>query len=449
MSMHATRFSWPGLVLSAWVAWLILGCCTAGAAVADGPGPVRVEVPLNGSDPAEVDLGELVGRLAGATGIGVDRPAGEVPLAVTGLGGGMSRSMLTKALGPDVALAVEGRALVLRVDPSRLAPERRADWERRLRNLAAQAVREAQRRQKYGMHALKSYRPNDPARTTLCLVHGVNSGSGGFVHMVPHLEAAGYGLVVYDYPFNRGLEASTRQFTRDWQAFRRANGEKRRWAVVAHSMGALVSRGYVEGPEYADDVASLVMIAPVNRGSHLARTQTFLQLLDTFQLRGGRRSSTDAMAHLGDGLGEAAADMTPGSPFLRALNARPRRSGVPYHIIAGDVGVISKSARQQIEAQAAVARNQGGLIGGLTRLAGGNDLSDRLDELADGTGDGCVSVARTRLSGVPDPEVIHANHAELIRAPLLFRDPGPVACMPALLRCLAADLTPQPGTQSP
>jgi hypothetical protein len=34
--------------------------------------------------------------------------------------------------------------------------------------------------------------------------------------------------------------------------------------------------------------------------------------------------------------------------------------------------------------------------------------------------------------------VIHANHAELIRAPLLFRDPGPVACMPYLLRWLKA-----------
>ena len=42
-------------------------------------------------------------------------------------------------------------------------------------------------------------------------------------------------------------------------------------------------------------------------------------------------------------------------------------------------------------------------------------------------------------AGVSDHVVIHANHAELIRAPLLYPDPGPVACMPYILRWLAAD----------
>ena len=66
-------------------------------------------------------------------------------------------------------------------------------------------------------------------------------------------------------------------------------------------------------------------------------------------------------------------------------------------------------------------------------------LPDLLDELTDGTGDGCVSVERTRLDGVADHLTIHANHAELIRAPLFFRDPGPVACMPDVLRWLRQD----------
>ncbi|MFO0910035.1 MAG: hypothetical protein U0794_17100 [Isosphaeraceae bacterium] len=43
-----------------------------------------------------------------------------------------------------------------------------------------------------------------------------------------------------------------------------------------------------------------------------------------------------------------------------------------------------------------------------------------------------------------DHVTIHANHAELIRAPLLFRDPGPVACMPYLLRWLPR---PEPETR--
>ena len=66
-----------------------------------------------------------------------------------------------------------------------------------------------------------------------------------------------------------------------------------------------------------------------------------------------------------------------------------------------------------------------GIFGQLTKAATA-DLPDLLDELTDGTGDGCVSVDRTRLEGVTDHVTIHANHAELIRAPLLYPDPGPV-----------------------
>ena len=69
-------------------------------------------------------------------------------------------------------------------------------------------------------------------------------------------------------------------------------------------------------------------------------------------------------------------------------------------------------------------------------------MAPLLDELSDGTGDGCVAVERTRLEGVADHATIRANHAELIRAPLLFADDGPVPCMPYVLRWLQADLKP-------
>jgi hypothetical protein len=68
------------------------------------------------------------------------------------------------------------------------------------------------------------------------------------------------------------------------------------------------------------------------------------------------------------------------------------------------------------------------------------ELTSLLDELTDGSGDGCVAVERTRLEGAADHVTIHANHAELIRAPLLYPDEGPVACMPYVFRWLQADL---------
>ena len=67
------------------------------------------------------------------------------------------------------------------------------------------------------------------------------------------------------------------------------------------------------------------------------------------------------------------------------------------------------------------------------------DLPELLDELTDGTGDGCIAVERTRLEGVADHVVIHANHVELVRGPMLYPDPGPVACMPMVLKWLKAD----------
>jgi pimeloyl-ACP methyl ester carboxylesterase len=242
--------------------------------------------------------------------------------------------------------------------------------------------------------------------------------------------------VVFDFPFNRSLAESCRRFSSDLRAFRREWGEDRPWSVVAHSMGALVVRDHVEGEAFDHEVSSLLMVAPVNQGSSLAQTQTILQLLHGLQAVGGPRPTSDALAHLGDGLGEAARDMTPGSDFLKRLNARPRRAGVAYHIVAGDVGLINAATRRQIETQVTAAQRQGGVLGGLVRIATGGDISDRLDEVSDGTGDGCVAVARTRLDGVNDHVTVHANHAELIRAPLLFSDDGPVACLPHLLRWL-------------
>jgi hypothetical protein len=57
-----------------------------------------------------------------------------------------------------------------------------------------------------------------------------------------------------------------------------------------------------------------------------------------------------------------------------------------------------------------------------------------------GRGDGCIAVESTRLEGVADQQTIHANHLELIRAPLFYPDPGPVVSMPYILRWLEADL---------
>jgi pimeloyl-ACP methyl ester carboxylesterase len=416
--------------LCAWVALVV----SSGPLVAASER--SVEVPIG--EAGDVQVAEIVAQLARASGVPIDRPPTSLTLSTRGLSRALTKTVLSEALGPEVEIAFRPGAMVLTVDDGILAPARQAEWIRRLHDLADRAAEAAKRRENYGMHALASYRPNDPSRPTICLVHGLNSSSGGYVHMIPWLEEAGYGIVIHDYPFNRPIAESCAGFARDWAAFRRQAGEKLPWAILSHSMGALVARSLVENDAtWAGDVSSLIMIAPVNQGSHLARVQTVIQLMNGLRSINEKKTSK-ALMHLSDGLGQAAQDMLPGSAFLNELNRRPRRRGLPYHIVAGDSGFLTRDGRAQLEGRIDLVNRNAGIFGRLTQAATA-DLPDLLDELTDGTGDGCVAIARTRLEGVTDHVILHANHAELIRAPLLFPDPGPVACMPEVLRWLRAD----------
>jgi pimeloyl-ACP methyl ester carboxylesterase len=423
--MHGCRGIWAGIVLLS-VAQAIAASETR-----------SVEVPLGKN--GEVQVGEVVSRLAHASGVPFERLPGDLTLPTQGLARGLTKTLLAETLGPEVSITFGRGVMVMAVDERILAPDKRGEWQRRLRDLADRTGDAARRRQEYGMRALASYRPNDLKRPTICLVHGLNSSSHGFVHMIPLLEQAGYGIVVYDYPFNRSLEASCEAFARDWAAYRGQVKDSQKWIIVAHSMGALLARALVEDEaNWAGDVSSLILVAPVNGGSYLARVQTAFQLVNGLQAINGKKT-TEAMMHLSDGLGEAATDLLPASTFLKRANQRQRRAGVRYHILAGDSGFLTHAARKQYEDRLDLLTRNSGVFGRLTRAATA-ELPEILDELSDATGDGCITVERTRLEGVADHVTMHANHAELIRAPLLFPDPGPVACMPYVLRWLKEDL---------
>jgi pimeloyl-ACP methyl ester carboxylesterase len=413
--------------------WILLIGLVATVFSSQGSEPVVIRVPLDES--WEVGIDQLVSRVAARAGVSVDRTAASLRLPLDGLAGALTRRFLNQCLGSDVTISVQARELIVSLPPEQLAPSQLPALRDRLNDLARQARDEAQRRMSaLGMHANPSYRPNDPQRPTVCLIHGLNSTSRVFVHMVGPLEEAGFGVVFYNFPYNRDLDATARAFGKDWLAFREKMGERRPWAIVTHSMGGLLARWYVEAdPRYAHDVSDLIMIAPPNHGSDLSGAQALLQLIQG--VKAVNQEQASALAKLSDGLGAAAEDLTPGSAFLRALNQHPRREGVRYHILAGDAGPLNPTTRDQIEAQLRVLTRGKGLIGGLARFATG-EVTARLDEMTEGSGDGCVAVASTRLDGVADHQTIHANHVELIRGPLFYPDPGPVACMPFVLRWL-------------
>ena len=411
---------------------LIFLLALGAAPIEDG----RVEVPVDAN--GSVAVSKIVAALAEATGQIVRPPDADVSLPIRGLPGALGRTLLGECLGDDVHLEFGRNAVVFRFPSNLGRGDDRAAWRSRLEQLAAKAEEAAGKRLHHALRARESYRPNDPSRPTICLVHGINSSSGGFVHMIPWLEGAGYGIVFFDYPYNQRLDRSCEEFRADWLAFRERVGERRPWTVLTHSMGALLARSYIEGPgRRAGDVDSLIMIAPVNQGANVARIQPLWRMISGMKALGENRVSR-AMAELSEGDGQSAKDMLPGSPFLNRLNRNPPNEAVAYHIIAGDAGVLSAEDRKQIESRLEDVARGSGFLAPLTRLATG-EVAPLLDELTDGTGDGCVAVERTRIPGGPEPVILHANHAELIRAPLLYADPGPVVSMPQILRWLKED----------
>ena len=230
--MHRSTWMWAATALL-----VILG-------PAYGLSTRTVEVPVGKG--GEVQVAEIVARLAKASEAALERPAADLTLSTQGLARALTKTLLSETLGPEVAITFRPGTMVMTIDERILTPEHREEWLRRLGQLAERAKEAARKRQSYGMRALKSYRPNDPTRPTVCLVHGLNSSSGGFVHMIPWLEEAGYGIVVYDYPFNRSIAESCQGFARDWAAFRAEVKDRLPWSIVAHSMGALLARSLVE-----------------------------------------------------------------------------------------------------------------------------------------------------------------------------------------------------------
>lgn len=110
-------------------------------------------------------------------------------------------------------------------------------------------------------------------------------------------------------------------------------------AVVAHSMGGLVTRGWLNHPEYDGNMSKLLMYATPNHGSY----SSFRMLYDGW-------SPTTGLADLflKDRASPSHFDMTPGSAFLRDLDATPLRdlstpgTGGDYLVVAGrdDINVV-------------------------------------------------------------------------------------------------------------
>lgn len=247
----------------------------------------------------------------------------------------------------------------------------------------------------------------DARQPLVVLIHGLDSGPAYWCDLAPLLEASGHRVARFNYPNDQPLDESAALLADELASLRRQH-PRLKFDLVGHSMGALIARAYIEGDHYQGGVRRLIMLAPPNQGSCYARFSQPAELAEHVQLW----SSDPAWRWtwlVSDGLGEARRDLSPGSPFLDDLNARPRRPGVRYTIVAGNrscgwrytAGAMRLAScwlpdvRYCRTAQEAIA-----------------DWAVKVEGRT-GSSDGLVRLASTRLPGVDDYVILPADHTTL------------------------------------
>jgi pimeloyl-ACP methyl ester carboxylesterase len=229
--------------------------------------------------------------------------------------------------------------------------------------------------------------------------------------MAALLSAEGHQVACFNYPSDQPVADSAALFGQHMAALRRAHP----WArvdIVAHSMGGLVARAYVEGPDYAGGVGRLILVGTPNAGSNWSRVRMLLEWQEHYQLWRHEPAWSPSWM-ITDGLGEAGRDLRPGSKFLTSLNARPRREGVCYTVVAGTQSPVRRVTAGCL---ASASRGIGGRVAGVWGVRQlKNGLGHAAETLRDRAtdGDGPVSVGSAKLPGVDDVVLVQADHATL------------------------------------
>jgi len=252
-----------------------------------------------------------------------------------------------------------------------------------------------------------------PTRRTVLLIHGLEANAAAMAGLARACRNWGVQVVTFSYPNDGPIAESGQRLRRDLQSLC-ARYPRLRLVIVAHSMGGLVARYSLEHPGKSPRcVTDLFTLGTPHRGSHMAGGQPWLELVSQTL---PNLAKGDLFGSLRDGLGEAAADLTPGSHFLKTLNGKKRPVGIRYHTAAGRRGFVSPAEYRALIPrlhQLLVRRR----IDPLTQAIALGFLKQAADELRTGTGDGAVALSSALLTGVTDKKTFDRNHLELISVP--------------------------------
>lgn len=158
----------------------------------------------------------------------------------------------------------------------------------------------------------------DDTKPLVILIHGIDCNEGVFWRMQNALHEAGYATAAFNYSSDQPISGAAAALASGLQTLHKSSPNLR-LQIVAHSMGGLVARDYIESNDYTGGVDRLILIAPPNHGSPWARLE-FLA-----RLRQHRRDADDwkPIALVSEPLSAAAKDLLPDSTFLKRRTHAP------------------------------------------------------------------------------------------------------------------------------
>jgi len=299
-----------------------------------------------------------------------------------------------------------GDRLVIQIDHARrLELQRR--WSSRVRQWLPPTP------SRYGLFPDPGWERSSAERPMVVMIAGLNAWPEEANRLLHRVRHEGYACAYFRYPNDQPIDQSAEFLADELRALANRHPE-RTITLVTHSMGALVARAAIEVPERdPGNVGQLIMIAPPNHGSALARYALGLDIWE--YIRSAERRKQGGWSPrpcIEDGLGEAVVDLRPNSVFLDRLNAHGRHPRVRYTIFLGNAGGLQPDQLALLRSRTARAAEHGRLaqfLGGKIQGVLGD-----LDELVAGKGDGLVSLERGQLEGVDDVLVLPFVHASVL-----------------------------------
>ncbi len=260
---------------------------------------------------------------------------------------------------------------------------------------------------------------------TVVLVHGLDDPGKVWQNLAPALVKEGLSVWRLEYPNDQPIVESTMLFFEELKKLRRLGVDH--IAIVAHSMGGLVSRDLLTSgainysrfvqQQLAPRVEKLIMVGTPNHGSQMARFRFFTEVRD--HLDRLFKGQANGLGFVLDGAGEAKIDLLPGSLFLTRLNGRPHPAGVKMFIIAGITAPWSETEINGwlSSLDEKVRRDSSEEI---------EKISSAMQSMSHGLGDGLVTVESARLDNVPFLTV-PGTHLSMIRNIAMDSDRVPPA----------------------